>query len=168
MAVRRLRPGVRRAVLVAHIVAGVAVIGDVWGLALMHLTALGAGADAQRAAFRYTGTMVFGGGIPFSLLSLGTGLVLWLYGGWGARRWWLWVKLGAQLAILATGGAFIAPILRRGPVEADPAPDHRLFLVLLAVQGTLLLVATVLAVYKPGSRARRPKVPAGGPVVEPG
>jgi uncharacterized membrane protein len=152
---RALRPAVRRAVLVAHIVAGVAVIGDVWGLALMHLTALGADADTQRAAFTYTGAMVFGGGIPFSLLSLATGLVLWIWGGWGARRWWLWVKLGAQLAILATGGAFIAPILQRAPTEADPAGDHRRFLVLLAVQGTLLLVATVLAVYKPGNRLSR-------------
>lgn len=167
MAARWLRPGVRRAVLVAHIVAGVAVLGDVWGLALMHLTALGADADAQRTAFRYTVAMVFGGGIPFSLLSLGTGLLLWAGGGWGARRWWLWVKLGAQLTILATGGLFIAPILQRGPVEGDPAPDHRLFLVLLAVQGTLLLAATVLAVYKPGRRSRRPR-PTGGTVVEPG
>jgi hypothetical protein len=157
MTVRRraLRPAVRRAVLVLHIIAGVAVIGDVWGLTLMHLTALGAAPDAQRAAFRYTGAMVFGGGIPFSLLSLATGLVLWLFGAWGSRQLWLWIKLGAQLGILVTGGAFIAPILQRAPTEADPTGDHRQFLVLLAVQGTFLLVGTVLAVYKPRRLSRR-------------
>lgn len=160
---RRLSRRARRVTLVVHIVAGVAVIGDVWGLALMHLNALASGSPAiGEAAFRFTTVMVFGGGIPFSVISLVTGLLLALGGGWGLRQAWILIKLAIQLSILATGGIFIGPLLQRAPHTAHLAGLHREFLVLLAVQTLLLLAATALAVGKPGSRRARRRPPRSG------
>jgi uncharacterized membrane protein len=97
--------------------------------------------------------------VPFSLISLGTGLILAIYGGWGLRQVWVLIKLGLQLGILLTGALFIAPILENAPHATDLTGSHRRFLVLLLVQGVMLLTATVLAVFKPGGRGarRRPK-----------
>jgi uncharacterized membrane protein len=145
----------RRIVKVVHIISGVAVLGDVWGLALMHMEALSSGSlPIERASFRFTTLMVFAGGVPFSLISLGSGLILSLFGGWGLRQAWVLMKLLLQLGILATGALFIAPILKNAPKAATLTAYHERFLLLLVVQGTMLLVATVLAVFKP--RTRRP------------
>lgn len=153
---RALTPTTRRGIVVVHAIAGIAVIGDVWGLALMHWEALTSGSVAlSRAAFRFASVMVFGGGVPFSLVSLLTGLVLALFGKWGMRQVWILIKLGLQLSILATGALFIRPILMNAPHQPDPGQNHQRFLVLLAVQGVFLLVATALAIFKPGSRHRR-------------
>lgn len=47
----------------------------------MHWVPLSAGsADVSRTAFRFTTVMVFGGGIPLSVLSLLSGLALVLFG----------------------------------------------------------------------------------------
>ncbi|GAA5028650.1 DUF2269 family protein [Actinopolymorpha pittospori] len=151
----------RRIVKIVHIVAGVAVLGDVWGLALMHLDALRSGSLAVgRTAFGFTTLMVFAGGVPFSLISLVSGLVLALFGGWGLRHGWVLAKLVLQLGILLTGGLFIAPVLRGAPSATDLTGSHRTFLVLLLVQGVMLLTATVLAVVKPGRRALRRTAPS--------
>ncbi|ETK36850.1 hypothetical protein MPTA5024_06565 [Microbispora sp. ATCC PTA-5024] len=156
-----LSPRTRRALTVVHIVAGVAVIGDVWGLALMHMAASASGSlPVGRAAFRFTSLMVSAGGVPLSLISLVTGLVLAILGGWGLRRPWVLLKLCIQLAIIATGALFIGPVLRQAPGAADLTQSHRTLVMLMAVQGSLLLVATVLAVYKPGGRRRPPRTAA--------
>lgn len=159
-----LPPKTRRVIVVVHAIAGVAVIGDVWGLALMHWVALGSGsAEVSRTAFRFTTVMVFGGGIPLSFLSLLTGLALVVFGKWSLRQTWIWVKLVLQLGILATGALFIRPILL-GVQPADLPPSHRDFLVLMAVQGTSLIVATTLSIFKPGSRRRKVARTAAVPV----
>lgn len=148
---------VRRLVLIIHIIAGVAVIGDVWGLTLMHLQALGSASPAAgQASFQFTTLMVFAGGVPFSLLSLSTGLILVLLGKWGLRQAWILIKLCLQLGILATGALFIAPILQAAPRATDLSALHREFLVLMAVQTVMLLTATVLAVFKPRWPRTRP------------
>ena len=144
---------VRRIIKVVHIISGVAVLGDVWGLALMHIEALGSGSlTVEKASFRFTTLMVFAGGVPFSLISLGSGLILAVFGGWGLRQPWVLIKLLLQLGILATGALFIAPILMNAPKAATLTGSHQRFLLLLLMQGTMLLVATVLAVFKPGTR----------------
>jgi uncharacterized membrane protein len=151
-----LSPRIRRIIRVVHIIAGVAVLGDVWGLALMHMEALSSGSLAVgRASFEFTTLMVFAGGVPFSLISLVTGLILAVFGGWGLRQIWVLIKLCLQLGILVTGALFIAPILKSAPSATDLTGSHRSFLVLLVVQGVMLLVATMLAVFKPGSRGVR-------------
>lgn len=164
-----LSPRLRRIVKVVHIISGVAVIGDVWGLALMHMEALSSGSLAvERTSFRFTTLMVFAGGVPFSLLSLASGLILAIYGGWGLRQPWVLTKLLLQLGILATGGLFIGPILKNAPKAASLTGSHERFLLLLVVQGVILLVATVLAVFKPGARRRAARPSAGrGRLAEP-
>lgn len=155
-----LPPKAKRVVVVVHAIAGVAVIGDVWGLALMHWVALGSrSAGASRDAFRFTTVMVFGGGIPFSVLSLVTGLALVFFGKWRLRQTWVWVKLVLQLGILATGALFIRPLIL-GAQPADLGPSHREFLVLMGVQATALIAATALSVFKPGSRRRTTRAAA--------
>lgn len=163
-----LSPRLRRIIKVVHIISGVAVLGDVWGLALMHLEALNSGSlSVERASFRFTTLMVFAGGIPLSLISLGSGLILAIFGGWGLRQPWVLIKLLLQLGILATGAVFIAPILKNAPKATTLTESHERFLLLLLVQGTMLLVATVLAVFKPrrrrvdggSSNGRRPVSP---------
>lgn len=151
-----LSPRLRRILRVVHIISGVAVLGDVWGLALMHLAALSDGSlSVEKTAFRFTTLMVFAGGVPFSVISLVSGLVLAIWGGWGLRRPWVLTKLVLQLGILATGGVFIGPVLRSAPKAATLTGSHERFLLLLVVQGVMLLVATVLAVFKPGARTSR-------------
>lgn len=148
-----LSPRKRRIVKVVHIISGVAVLGDVWGLALMHMEALGSGSlSVEKASFRFTTLIVFAGGVPFSVISLGSGLILALFGGWGLRQPWVVIKLLLQLGILATGALFIAPILKNAPKAATLTGSHQRFLLLLLMQGTMLLVATVLAVFKPRVR----------------
>lgn len=159
-----LPPTTRRVIVVVHAIAGVAVIGDVWGLALMHWVALSTGAPGvSRTAFRFTTVMVFGGGIPLSLLSLLSGLTLVLFGKWSLRQTWVWIKLVLQLSILATGALFIRPILLGPQQTADLVRNHEEFLVLLAVQATSLIVATTLSIFKPGSRRRRTARAASAP-----
>jgi uncharacterized membrane protein len=148
-----LSPRLRRTIKVVHIISGVAVLGDVWSLALMHLEALSSGSlSVEKASFRFTTLMVFAGGVPFSLISLGSGLILAIFGGWGLRQPWVLTKLLLQLGILATGALFIAPILKNAPKAATLTESHERLLLLLLVQGTMLLVATVLAVFKPRRR----------------
>lgn len=109
----------------------------------------------SRAAFRFSSDMVFGGGVPFSLVSLITGLMLALFGRWGLRQVWILIKFALQLSILAIGALFIGPLLMSASHESDLRPGHQRFLILLAVQGVSLVVATTLAVFKPGSQYRR-------------
>ena len=150
----------RRLVMIVHIIAGVAVIGDVWGLALLHLQALTSTAPVVgQTSFRFTALMVFAGGIPFSLISLASGLVLALLGPWSLRQPWVLAKLALQLGILTTGALFIAPILNVAPRATEFSGLHRQFLLLMGVQAAMLVTATVLAVFKPGTRrtnGRRP------------
>lgn len=146
----------RRLILVVHIIAGVAVIGDTWGLALIHLQALDSNSlSIGRTSFSFTSLMVFAGGVPLSLISLASGVVLVVLGRWGVRQVWILSKLCLQLAVLATGALFIAPILGAASRATDLDGLHRRFLVLMAVQGSMLTVATVLAVFKPGRRRHR-------------
>lgn len=148
-----LSPRLRRIIKVVHIISGVAVLGDVWGLALMHLEALSSDSlSVEKASFRFTTLMVFAGGVPFSVISLGSGLILAIFGGWGLRQPWVLIKLLLQLGILATGAVFIAPILKNAPKAATLTGSHERLLLLLLAQGTMLLVATVLAVFKPRRR----------------
>lgn len=86
----------------------------------------------------------------------GSGLILAIFGGWGLRQAWVLIKLLLQLGILATGAVFIAPILKNASKAATLTGSHERFLLLLLVQGTMLLVATMVAVFKP---RRRPALP---------
>lgn len=76
---RTMRPRARKTVLVIHIVASVALAGEVWGLVVLNTAAALTGdAALAHSAYRLMPALVFAGGIPLSMTALVTGLVLGL------------------------------------------------------------------------------------------
>jgi hypothetical protein len=106
--------------------------------------------------------------VPLALLSLGTGVLLGLLTPWGLfRHLWITIKLGitllltaAVLFVLVPGlGATAEGIL--GPTPAGPNVIARAPLVIApVVASTLIVVALVLAIFKPDWRWRRNHDPA--------
>ncbi len=154
----------RKFVLVAHITASVGWLGGVVGsmaLAIAGLTSR----DAQvvRAAYillELTGWFVL---VPFSLLSLMTGLVQSLGGAWGLfRHYWVLAKLVMNVFATAVlllymqtlsyfAGVVANPNLSAGDIFGlrNPSPVAHAGAALV-----LLLVATALSVYKPRGMTR--------------
>jgi hypothetical protein len=152
---RRLSPSLRRAVLTAHIIASVALLGDCAALLAMSVRAATT-SDPALAASSYElmsmFSMVFG--IPLSLASLGTGLALGLGSSWGVlRHRWVTAKLLIILSVILVGALVI------GPSEAamvDGSGGREPVLIVAAAYDVLALcVATGLSVYKPRRRASR-------------
>ncbi|MGH2489757.1 MAG: hypothetical protein ACRDFR_09110 [Candidatus Limnocylindria bacterium] len=153
--------GLRRLALTAHVVASVGWFGAVaafLALAVVGLTS----PDGQvvRAAYiglALTGWMVI---VPLSLASLLTGIVQSLGTAWGLfRQWWVVAKL------VITVPATVLLLIHMGPINhvAGVAATTTLSsgdLVQLRVQFVaqagaallVLLVATILSVYKPRGR----------------
>jgi hypothetical protein len=150
-----LSPSVRRAVLTAHIIASVGLLGDC--AALLALTVRAAAtSDPELAASSYELMSMFSMafGIPLSFTSLGTGLALGLGTKWGVLRYrWVTAKLLLIVSVILVGALVI------GPSEAamiDGRGGRELVLTLAAGYDVLALcLATGLSVYKPRRRARR-------------
>lgn len=92
-------------------------------------------------------------GIPLSLASLGTGVLLGLGTKWGAlRHRWVAAKLLVILSVILVGALVIGPAtaaMREGRGGAEAV------LVLASAYDVLALtLATGLSVYKPGRRRR--------------
>jgi hypothetical protein len=107
----RLSPRARKAVLTVHIIASVALLGDVACFCV--LAVVGATTDdPQLAASTWTlletFSLVFG--IPLSFTSLGSGLLL----GWGTR-WgvvrhrWVTTKLVLNVSVILVGALVLGP-----------------------------------------------------------
>jgi uncharacterized membrane protein len=152
---RQLSPPVRRAVLTAHIVASVGLLGDV---AALLATAIRAATtdDPELAASAYELMSMFSFvfGIPLSFVALGTGLALGLGSKWGVlRHGWVTAKLLVIVSVILVG-AFVI-----GPSEAamtDGEGGRETVLIVAAAYDVLALsLATGLSVYKPRRRARR-------------
>lgn len=157
----RMRPRTRKAVLVAHIVAAGAWIGLDVVLGLLVFTPL-LSADAAAAALCYPVLPLLTWPILLSgLACLTTGVVLGAGTHHGlVRHWWVLVKLVLNvvltllvLVLLRPGldaAAEVGRQLAAGAAAAHPAtlgfPP--------VVSGTSLVLATVLAVYKPWGRVR--------------
>jgi len=156
-----MRPGLRKAVLTAHVTASVGWLGAVAGFLALSIAGLASG-DAQtvRAAYlamESTGWFVL---VPLSLASLLTGLVQSLGTKWGLfRHYWVLTKLVINLVATIVLLMYmqtldsLSAIARETRVRADdlgglrdPSPVLHAGAALL-----LLLVATTLAVYKPRS-----------------
>jgi hypothetical protein len=151
----RLSPSARRAVLTAHIVASVGLLGD---CAALLATAIRAAttSDPELAASAYELMGMFGMvfGIPLSFASLATGLALGLGGKWGVlRHGWVTAKLLVIVSVILVG-AFVI-----GPSEAamtDGESGRETVLIVAAGYDVLALsLATGLSVYKPRLRASR-------------
>jgi hypothetical protein len=154
-----LTPGLRKLVLTAHITASVGWLGAVaayLALAVAGLTSR----DAQmvRAAYLAMGLSIWFVIVPLSLASLLTGLLQSLTTTWGlVRHYWVLFKLlinvfANTVLLLYTQsiGYFAmvaaAPSLSNADLGTLRNPTHLLH---SSAALLLLLIATVLAVYKP-------------------
>ena len=163
---RRIRLSRRwhKATLVAHIISAGAWIGVDVIVAVLVMTGRFGGDPALRSlAYRALAAFVVWPMLAAGLLSLATGLVLGLATTWGVLRyWWVAVKLALNL-VLCT---LILVVLKPGMDEVaaygrellngspDPTAVSNLFFP-PAVSLTTLILATVLAVFKPWGRIRR-------------
>jgi hypothetical protein len=158
----RMRPRTRKGVLVAHLVAAGAWIGLDVMLGVLVFTPL-LTSDVAVAALCYQVLPLLLWPILLSgLTCLGTGIVLGAGTHHGLVRYW-WVVVKLVLNILLT--LLVVVLLRPGLDEAaevgrrlatgGPGVDLGNLGFPPIVSGTALVVATVLAVYKPWGRVRR-------------
>lgn len=159
---RAMRPRARKTVLVVHITASVALMGEVWGLAVLNTVATLTGEAAlAHAAYRLMPALVFAGGIPLSVTALATGVLLGLAGRWGlVRHMWVTAKLVLLLATVFLGMFLFDPegmaAATEGGVRAAASRQWGQVAV-LGAQLAMLLVSTALSVFKPWGRLRLPR-----------
>jgi hypothetical protein len=171
-------PGLRKVVLIAHVVSSVGWFGAVAAFLALAIAGL-TGHDAQivRAAYlamELTGWYVI---VPLSLASFLTGLVSSLGTTWGLFRYY-WVVAKLVIIIPATILLLvhmqpISDVARAAAETTLSASDlQRLRIELVAEAGAallVLLVATTLSVYKPrgmtayGWRKQQEQRTASGP-----
>lgn len=163
----RLRPRMRKGLLVVHIASAGAWIGIDVVMGVIIFTALRAD-DATRALC-YRALELFAGWplIATGLVCLASGVILGLGTVYGlVRYWWVVIKLALNVVLVA-----LVPIALR-PEVIEKAEQGRRFAAdlpaTLAVGDLLfppivspgaLLVATILAVFKPWGLIRKRRVP---------
>ena len=164
----RLRLGrdTRRVVLLVHLTASLGWFGADVVLGVLAVTGF-VSDDPARVAACYTALHVFA--VPVLLTlglgSLGSGLLLGLASRWGVLRTrWVLVKLGINLVLVALVPVLLQPRLAEVARQArrvDPGLAERLGRIPLdllfpaVVSGTALVVAAVLALWKPWGPTRR-------------
>ncbi len=150
----RLRPPLRKTVLVVHIGASVALLGEVWALVLLNTLAATGEPALARGAYGLMPTLVFAGGIPLSMTALITGVLLAVTGPWGlTRHYWVLGKLGLLVMTICVGMFLFDP--EGMAVAALPAPGRQWGQVAaLSLQVVLLLTATAFSVFKPFGRRK--------------
>ncbi|MFC4913773.1 hypothetical protein [Actinomadura gamaensis] len=160
----RISRGVRRAMLVVHVVSAGAWIGIDVIVAVLVLTGRFADdVNLRSLAYRALAAFVVWPMLGSALICLVSGVVLGLGTKWGlVRYWWVAVKLVLNLALCAL--IFFALRPGMGPVATygerlltgtpSSEPVDKLFFP-PAVSLTALTFATVISVYKPWGRVRR-------------
>ncbi|MEV3925116.1 hypothetical protein [Actinomadura coerulea] len=156
----RPRPPVRKTITAVHVVASVALLGEVWGLVLINLTAtLTADATLAHSAYRLMSVLVFGGGVPLSLTALATGVALATGGPWGlARHYWVLAKLVLLVLVILAGMLLFTPEAMADATAGGAAPAAgRQWgqVAVVSCQLLMLLTATALSVFKPRGRVGR-------------
>jgi hypothetical protein len=156
---RRLSPRSRKAILLVHIIASVALVGEVWGLVLLNLSAtLTDDTGLAHAAYRLMAPLVFAGGIPLSLISLVSGIALGLGTRWGVlRHFWVAAKLVLLIATVLVGALLSNPEDLAAATRGGAAPGAAQQWGQVAAVGgqlSMLLAATALSVFKPRVRRR--------------
>ena len=153
-----MSPSVRKFSLTAHVLSSVGWVGAL-AVFLAHSIVSVASHDVQlvRAACLAMGLTAWFVILPFSLVSLATGLLQALGTAWGLfRHYWVFVKL--LLTLVATG----VLLLKLAPIESLAAGAATLSFTsttLLELKASLLvhagaglvvlLIAAILAIYKP-------------------
>lgn len=145
----RLTPRARKAVVVAHVVSSVALLGQVWVNAVVAVVAMRSG---DPAGYRVLRDLVFGSAMPLSMIALVTGIVLSLGTKWGLLRFpWVTAKLVLLVLTVLLGATVQGRLVERLIVEPTPALQWAQ-LAGTGAQLAMLVVATWLSVFKPGGR----------------
>ncbi len=159
----RLRPRLRKAVLVAHILSVAAWFGVDVVVAVLVVFGMSADPATAGLAYQALGTFVVGPMLTAALATLATGLLL----GWGTRwglvrYWWVLVKLVITLVLTVLVVLALAPMMPGVVVHGEqlaagaaPTGDVRDLVFPPVVSVTALSVATVLSVFKPWRRVGR-------------
>jgi hypothetical protein len=149
----RLSPTARRAVLTTHIVASVALLGDCAAVLAVNVRAASTG-DPELAAASYELLGMFSVvlGIPLSMASLLTGLVLGLGTKWGVlRHGWVTAKLALILSVILVGALVIGPAT--SAMREGRGGEETVLIVAAAYDVLALTLAVGLSVFKPRRRS---------------
>ncbi|MPY93972.1 MAG: hypothetical protein GEV08_13190 [Acidimicrobiia bacterium] len=162
---RRLGRRARRAVLTTHIVAAAAWIGmDVVMGVLVFTAMLTSSTSTEALCYRALELFAVWPLLAAGVATLVSGVVLGLGTNYGlVRYWWVAIKLGMNV-LLVTLVAFalrpgVAEAASYGEALAAGAPsdaDVSMLFMPPLVSTTALIAATILSVYKPLGRIRRP------------
>ncbi|MFI0424693.1 hypothetical protein [Spongiactinospora sp. 9N601] len=154
---RRVRPRVRKFLLVLHVCVSVGWFGGGYAMLVLGVAALtSAGSPLRPAAYQLMHLGDRAIMIPGSLGALGTGLTLALSTQWGLlRHWWVVAKLTLTVGTMAFAYAFISQNVKAALTghELGALPQY-----VIAGCGTVLVtLATTIAVsiFKPWGRIRR-------------
>jgi hypothetical protein len=153
---RLLSPTARRALLTAHIVASVGLLGDTAAVLAINIRAATTDDPAFAAAsYELLGMFALVFGIPLSFASLGSGIALGLGTKWGIlRHGWVTAKLGVIVSVILVGALVIGPSV--AAMREDPDAGREMLLIIAAAYDVAALtLATGLSVFKPGGRRRR-------------
>ncbi|AYY12601.1 hypothetical protein EF847_07660 [Actinobacteria bacterium YIM 96077] len=152
----RLRPHTRKTILVIHVIASVALLGEVWTLVALNLySTLAADNELARAAYQLMDVLVFAGGIPLSMTALVTGVALALGSHWGlVRHYWVFAKLLLLIAVICLGMFLFQPGVMAQAIEQGSESDTQQWRQVLVVTAQLIMLvtATTLSVFKPKGR----------------
>jgi hypothetical protein len=153
----RLGPSARRAAITVHIASSVGLLGTTAGTLLLALTAAATDDVAfAEAIYRLMASFTVAFGIPLSMLSLASGILVGLGTKWGVLRyWWTTIKLLLILGVIVNGAANIGPTVEA--LRSDPmaAGDQARAAIAAALSVAMLLTATGVSVFRPGGRVRR-------------
>jgi hypothetical protein len=160
----RLGPRTRKGVLVLHVASAGAWLGVDVVMGVLIFTALLSDDPATRAlSYRALELVAVGPLLACGLVCLLTGVVLGLGSRWGVLRYW-WVAVKLVLNLVLTGLVLVA-LAPEVAAHADQARQLQAGLPALLEVGQLifppivspaaLLVAMVLAVFKPWGRIRQ-------------
>ena len=147
-----MKPFLRKLVLTVHIIVSVGLLGDSAGyLAVAIRGAISTDPLLANSSYQILPMFAFVFGIPLSFAALLTGVLLGLGTKWGVFRYpWVTTKLLLILSVIAVGalvlkGGMNAMLSSRGGAEGRLIAGA-------AYDVVALIVATVLAVFKPGGR----------------
>jgi uncharacterized membrane protein len=153
----RLTSRARRTLVTLHIVSGVGLLGATSATLLLAIN----GAATDEVAFADSiyrlmslNSAVFG--IPLSMLSLLTGVLLGLGTHWRVlKHWWTTLKLALILGVILNGALVIGPTVTELRDDPMVASTQTRTVIAAALSVLMLLTATSLSVFKPGGRLRR-------------
>lgn len=152
---RRVTPRSYRLLLVTHLTVSVGWLGVVYGKVVLGIAIVTAGTPAVAERLYAATTMLDLGYPPVAVATIVTGVALSLGTRWGLlRHWWVTMKIVLTGAVISTavalGDRVVAQSLAApAAVGAGPATS---VLSLSVAHLLMLVVATVLSVYKPWGR----------------